>query len=135
MAQCSKCGSGDMNYMSGISKKSNKPYAGNKCQSCGNMDFVQAPKNLQQHPAVQQPKTNKDDAIAKAVAIKAATECICAIQSKTTEALGETTMGQMVITLAETFENYLVGKVNTPTVNIETNTPMQPNVNTDELFI
>jgi len=40
MAQCSQCGSQNLEFKSGISQKNNRPWKGNKCLDCGNMDFI-----------------------------------------------------------------------------------------------
>jgi len=44
MAICSKCGSQEMEFKQGVSKKNGKPWKGYKCALCSNMDFIDDPK-------------------------------------------------------------------------------------------
>jgi hypothetical protein len=38
--RCSKCGSGNVSWVSGISKRTDKPYKGWKCEDCDGFTFV-----------------------------------------------------------------------------------------------
>lgn len=59
--KCSKCGSPNMEYKEGISKKNGRPWSGFKCSDCLNLDFNPSRPKTGSYNAPGQVQSNKDE--------------------------------------------------------------------------
>lgn len=116
---CSKCG-GDTEYRQGVSQKNGKPWAGNKCLACNNMDFVK----VTPHPGGEsasggqlRPKNgysaDKDRLIVRQNALSHATEVVKLWMGQLPEQadlLGEDTIAQIVCRVGDQFADWVYQK-------------------------
>lgn len=109
---CSKCGSQDTQYKTGISKKNGKAWAGYKCNTCNGMTFVNSPAGpvAAQPQAKVEPKVDwdsKDRRIVRQNSLSHAVN-VCTHTNPSLADAGE--MAKLVCEMAEVFESWVYRK-------------------------